>query len=91
MSALWNFMVNKMNQKKCATALWNFMVRQFNQKKMRALTVEEMFVRVTPEKRTFIPQRRFSFLLLIICDNWIFIVFFNIKPIKQNNIKYVIV
>ena len=47
-------------------------------KKMRALTVEEMFVRVTPEKRTFIPQRRFSFLLLIICDNWIFIVFFNL-------------
>ena len=58
----------------------------FLTKKNESLTVEEMFVRVTPEKRTFLPQRRFSFVLLIICDNLIFIFFFNIKfnqPIKQ--------
>ena len=39
------------------------------------------FVKKTPEKRTFIPQPRFSCFLLIICDNWIFIVFFKLKVI----------
>ena len=64
--------------------LWNFMVRQLNQKKMRAPLWKKCsfkcFVKKTLEKRTFLPQRRFSFVLLIICDNLIFIVFFNIKP-----------
>ena len=39
------------------------------------------FVKKAPEKLTFIPQPRFSCCLLIICDNWIFIIFFNIKVI----------
>ena len=56
-------------------ALWNFMVQLFNQK-MRASPWKKCsfkgFVKKTPEKRTFIPQLRFSCFLLIICDNWIF-------------------
>ena len=67
----------------CDSTVEEIWLINLTKKKMRALTVEEMFVRVTPEKRTFIPQRRFSFLLLIICDNWIFIVFFNIIQLKQ--------
>ena len=66
----------------------------FLTKKNESLTVEEMFVRVTHEKRTFLPQRRFSFVLLIICDNLIFIVFFNIKfnqPIKQKYIMLLLI
>ena len=62
------------------TALWNFMVKQLNQQKM-SLTVESS--RVTPEKRIFIPQRRFSFVLLIICDKWIFIISLILIQVKQ--------
>ena len=49
---------------------WNFMVQLFNQK-MRASLWKKCSSRVTPEKRTFIPQPRFSCFLLVICDNWI--------------------
>ena len=70
-------------------ALWKNsafdMVQQLNQQ-MRASLWKKCsfkgFVKKTPEKRTFIPQPRFSCFLLIICDNWMFIVFFNIKPSK---------
>ena len=44
-----------------------------------------------PRKRTKIHTALFSsFILLIICDNWIFIVFFNIKPSNTKNIKCII-
>ena len=55
-------------------------------KKSESLTVEEMFVKGNTRKTNIYSTAPIFMFLLIICDNWIFIVFSNIKfnqPIKQ--------
>ena len=66
------------------------MVQQLNQKKMKAPLWNKYsfkgFVKKHPKNEYLLHRPDFHYFLLIICDNWIVIVFFNIKP--SNTKKY---